>query len=119
MKPHLEVASAGTRVFDREGVSKDGQYLRDLPGASRVIDALKEIGIDVSDAKRTQLQKETLSAFDRVVVMSEKETIPEFLSNHPGYVFWDVRDPKGTELDFHRVIRDEIQKLITDNMNLF
>ncbi len=53
------------------------------------------------------------------IVMAEKGTTPEYLLSHPKYMYWDVSDPKGTDLDQHRKTRDEIRQLIEENMELF
>ncbi len=119
LKPDLHVTSAGTIVRDKDGNDKNGQLLKDCPGASKVIDVLREIGADVSHKARVQLQPEMLKDKERIIVMAEKENIPGYLSSYPNYVFWNVLDPKGTDIDTHRTTRNKIQKLIEDNISLF
>lgn len=55
MFPGHTVISAGTRVVDKEGNSRDGQKLCDFPAAHHVIDCLMEEGVDVRENIRTQL----------------------------------------------------------------
>lgn len=118
LAPHHEVVSAGTKVKNKEGESRHGVLLKDTKGAEKVIDTLKEEGVDVGLAQRTQLSPDMLVGVDRVIVMSEPEHIPEWLSSHPKYVYWDVKDPKDTPIEFHREIKEQIKKLI-DNKDLF
>lgn len=118
LRPDIDVSSAGTKV-EKDGVSKHGQVLKDVPLAENVLDALNEIGVDMKEAVRTQLSPEMLDNKDIIVVMAEKENIPEYLSSHPAYIYWDVADSKGKDLAFHRKTRDEIEGLIMKNINLF
>jgi protein-tyrosine-phosphatase len=81
---------------------------------------LKELGTDVSESPRTQLTEEILAQnFDRVIVMSEPQHIPEWLSTHPNYIYWNVNDPKDQNIDYHRQIRDQIKENIENNISLF
>ncbi len=118
LRPYLDISSAGTKV-EKDGVSKHGQILKDVPLASNVLAALNEMNIDMSENLRTQLDPKMLDDKDVVIVMAEKENIPEYLSSHPAFIYWDVEDPKGKDLDFHKKIRDEIMELILKNSNLF
>jgi protein-tyrosine-phosphatase len=119
MRPDLEIRSVGTIVKDPDGVSKDGQVMKDCPGAAKVIEVMKEVGVDVSNETRTQLYEPMLEWPDRIIVMAEPENIPTWLSSSPKYIYWDVTDPKDTPTEFHRNIRDRIQKNLEDNASLF
>ncbi len=107
-----EVRSAGTKVFNKEGVSVDGQRIVDLPAGDNVINSLREKGIDISQAKRTQLQPEMVAWADKIVVMAEKETIPDYLANSPKAIYWDVKDPKGTPFETHLECVNTIEPLV-------
>ncbi len=120
MMPHHTILSAGTKtVSSITGESRHGTYLRDTKGAEKIIDVLKEVGIEWSNAMRTQLSPEMLEGIDLVVVMAEPEHIPEYLNKHPKMVYWEVKDPKGTPIEFHRETRDKIKRLVEENKNLF
>ncbi len=113
LHPETEVSSAGTRVFSKDSTSRHGQKLFELGDvASNVIFSMKEKGFDVSNNVRIQLDKDMVDKSDLVIVMAEKDNWPEYLNNNPKVIFWDVLDPKGTDLDFHRKIRDEIEALV-------
>ena len=119
MFPRHTIISAGTRVVSSTGESRDGTKLIDTPGAEKVIEVLREEGIDWSGKTRTQLSPGMLKGIDRVIVMSEPEYIPEYLKNHPKMIYWEVADLKQTPLEFHREIREKLKKLIEDNRHLF
>lgn len=118
--PNYEIESAGTKVTDKDGNSRHGLFLKTVPGSVNVISVLDEEGIDISDSMMIKLREEDLkNNYDRIIVMAEPEHIPDWLKNHPNFVYWEVEDPKGTDLDFHRVTRDKIKKLIEENKSLF
>jgi protein-tyrosine-phosphatase len=118
--PHHTIISAGTKVISSTtGESRHGTYLKDTSGADKVLEVLKEEGIDWSGAVRTQLSPELLEGIDRVIVMSEPEHIPKYLSEHPKMVYWEITDLKGTPVEFHREIREKLKKLVEENKELF
>jgi protein-tyrosine-phosphatase len=120
MFPDRTVISAGTKVVSSTtGENMHGTYLKDTKGVEKVIDVLKEEGIDWSGAMRTQLTPEMLEEVDRVIVMAEPENIPDYLKNHPKMIYWEVADPKGTPIEGHREARDKIKKLVEENIELF
>lgn len=120
MFPHHTIISAGTKVLSSTtGMSMDATCLEDTSGSEKVIEVLKEEGIDWSGKVRTQLSPEMLNDVDLVIVMSEPEHIPEYLSKHPKMIYWEVADLKNTSLEFHREIREKLKKLVENNKELF
>jgi arsenate reductase (thioredoxin) len=109
-----QAISAGTVVADKEGNSKDGQKFKDLPGAEPVVEVMKEVGIDILEKKRYQLTPTMIDEADKIIVMAEKESIPEYLSKSDKVVTWNVEDPKGKSLEFTRNIRDQVLSLVVD-----
>lgn len=105
-KEKHEVASAGTKLSGPE------QPLRELSLAEPVIKCLEEENIDVSGYIRKQLTPGMVEEADKIIVMAEPETIPEYLSNSDKVENWSVKDPKGSSLEFHREIRDKIKSLV-------
>ena len=101
-----QASSAGTAV------DIPGQKLRDRPGARNVVKSMKKIGIDIANRELTQLTEEMLNDFDEVVVMAEPDTIPNYLKENPKFVFWDVDDMKGKDLEETIKLRDQIKQLI-------
>ncbi len=108
----LEVKSAGISVFDGDNASKNS------------IDAMKKIGIDISDHEARQLHRDMVDEADLILTMarSHKEFI---LSNFPSskdkiytlleYAYKidkDVADPYGGRLSLYEHTRDEIYQAI-------
>lgn len=104
-----EVASAGTKL------SGPPQTLKSrLPKTQYVIDVMAEEGVDVSDYSRKSVTLKMVNEADLVINMAEPETVPDFISDHPNLITWTIKDPKGTSLEEHRKIKDEIKNKIID-----
>lgn len=114
-----QVLSAGTRVISKEGESCHGQLLKDLPGASDVIKVLKDRGIEVADNTRTQLDPSMIDWADKIVVMAESHTIPDYLASSPKAEYWEINDPKGAGPDevisIMNQIEEEVRIFIKEN----
>ena len=111
----------GSHDADAAGtvVHEQGQTLQERKRTSSsknffVLDAMAEKGIDISQATREQLTREKLSNFNLVVSMESKKETPQWLLESPKYIFWDVPDPRGQELERTREIRDDIEARVTD-----
>ncbi len=109
-----ETASAGTRVFEKEN-----QKIKEVPLAEPVIKFIKNEGIDISRNKRNQITPEMIEKYDKIIVMAEPETIPDFLQNNEKVIYWDIKDPKGkSNEDYKKLIIDlksRIKEFITEN----
>jgi protein-tyrosine-phosphatase len=104
---NYEVSSAGTKLSGPE------QPISELPLAENVIDTMKEEGIDISGNYRTQLTEAMFDDADKVVlVMDDDDPIPDYVQNSSKVIHWDVPDPKGTDLQRHRDVRDIIKQKI-------
>ncbi|MEU4085174.1 arsenate reductase ArsC [Streptomyces aureus] len=75
-----------------------------------VVEAMAEVGIDVSAEVPKVLTVEAVQASDVVITMGCGDTCPVF----PGkrYLDWTLQDPAGQGVDAVRPIRDEIEKRI-------
>src|SRR5687767_2387408 len=75
-----------------------------------VVDAMRELGVDLADRTPQRLTPELAGWADVVVTMGCGDECPYI----PGkrYVDWDLPDPKGRSLDEVRAIRDEIAERI-------
>jgi arsenate reductase (thioredoxin) len=71
-----------------------------------VLEVMKEVGVDLSQARPRRLTEELASTADLLVTMGCGETCP-FV---PGLEIldWDLPDPKGRPLAEVRTIRDEV-----------
>lgn len=92
----IDVRSAGTLPADRVN-----------PVA---VEAMREVGIDLSRSTPRVLDTSLVEASDVVVTMGCGDSCP-FL---PGkrYVDWELPDPAGLELPAVRPIRDEIRRRV-------
>ena len=72
----------------------------------RVVEAMREIGIDISHEFPKPLSRELITAADVVITMGCGDACPIY----PGkrYEDWDLVDPAGKDLETVRQIRDEI-----------
>jgi arsenate reductase (thioredoxin) len=77
-----------------------------------VVEAMSELGIDLSSRVPRGLAREDVEWADVVVTMGCGDACPVL----PGkrYVDWDLRDPAGAPLDEVRAIRDEIERRVAE-----
>jgi len=104
--------SAGTWVRDKSGESMHGRKLHEFESAKEVIFSLQEIGIDLNENKRDQINEQMVEDADIIVVMAEEHTIPEFLKNSHKVRYWEVEDPKGMDQGDTNKIQEQISKLV-------
>ncbi|MDQ5886152.1 MAG: isoleucyl-tRNA synthetase [Patescibacteria group bacterium] len=103
--------AAGTEV----GIS--GETLGDRRkrlGGTRVIDIMQEEDINMTDKVQTQLFEEMLDKYDKVISMADHQYTPEWLRNHPRFVYWHVDDPGGKDLDAARIAKNTIKTKVQD-----
>jgi len=92
-----EAQSAGTRPADRVH--------------PEVVEAMREVGIDLADRRPRGLSRDLAEWADVVVTMGCGDECP-FV---PGtrYVDWDLPDPAGQPVEAVRRARDEIEARVT------
>jgi protein-tyrosine-phosphatase len=75
-----------------------------------VVEAMKEVGIDISKQKSKELTDEMIRECDNVVNMGcmDKSFCPTIWL--PKVIEWNLEDPKGKPIEKVREIRDEIEK---------
>src|SRR4051794_27800960 len=75
-----------------------------------VVDAMRELGIDLADRVPQPLTQELAEQADVVVTMGCGDECPYI----PGkrYLDWELPDPKGRPLDEVRATRDEIHERV-------
>ncbi|MEU0132733.1 arsenate reductase ArsC [Streptomyces sp. NPDC006296] len=93
---HIEVRSAGSLPADQVN-----------PAA---VEAMAEVGIDITTATPRVLTTEAVQASDYVITMGCGDACPIF----PGktYLDWQLDDPAGQGIEAVRPIRDEIRKRV-------
>ncbi len=102
-----EVFSAGTKASTERPIGELS------PAIDNVLTVMKEEGIDISKKVSKQITEDMANMADRIIlVVDDRDPIPEYLINNPNVTKWDVLDPKGQDLDFTRKTREQIKKLI-------
>jgi arsenate reductase (thioredoxin) len=93
---------AGDNITVRSAGSEPAEHLN-----PRVVEAMKEIGIDVSAALPRPLTGNMVKAADVVITMGCGDACPIY----PGkrYEDWELEDPAGKDLETVRRIRDDIE----------
>ncbi|MFB8773760.1 arsenate reductase ArsC [Streptomyces broussonetiae] len=96
---------AGDRVEVRSAGSVPGDRVN--PAA---VEAMREVGVDISAAEPKVLTTEAVQASDYVITMGCGDACPVF----PGkkYLDWALEDPAGKGVEAVRPIRDEIRTRI-------
>lgn len=91
-------------------------------GASHTLTVMEDDSYDISGEKQTQLTKDMLKSFDAIVSMHHEGNDPDWLTNSPKYIFWDVHDPFGSTLDETRrtkeLIEQKVREFIDTNKHL-
>lgn len=83
-----------------------------------VIEAMKEIGIDISEDKPKALTMDMVEKADRMITMgcgAQAESVcpASFIETED----WALEDPKGKSLEQVRKIRDEIKERVVSLLN--
>jgi protein-tyrosine-phosphatase len=94
----VEVRSSGTMPADQVNPS--------------AVEAMRELGIDISLAKPKVLTDEDVRASDYVITMGCGDACPFY----PGkkYLDWKLDDPAGKGVEAVRPIRDEIKRRVEE-----
>ncbi len=77
-----------------------------------VVEAMRELGVDVADRVPHRLERVDAEWADVVVTMGCGDACPYI----PGkrYVDWQLTDPKGLPLEQVRLIRDDIRRRVEE-----
>ena len=96
---------AGGRVHVRSAGSAPADEIHPA-----VVEAMAEVGLDLSNELPKPLTTGAVEASDVVVTMGCGDACPIF----PGkrYIDWDLPDPSGRPLEEVRTIRDEIDRRV-------
>ena len=111
---NADAVSAGTRV-PTEGPGKEGKELQNIPVAEPVVRCLLETeGIDASHNKNKQVKEEMLSGIDKIIIMAELETIPNYLLNDKRSIFWTIDDPLKHSYEYYCRILAQIKSRVLE-----
>ena len=75
-----------------------------------VVDAIAELGLDVTEEFPKPLTDEVVRAADVVITMGCGDACPLYSGKH--YEDWDVADPDGQPIEVVRTIRDNIRRRV-------
>jgi protein-tyrosine-phosphatase len=102
-------SSVGTVVGE-----KQGQKICENEKARFVIDVMNKEGVNLANNFRKQLTQNHLPNYNKIIVMAEKETWPDYLIDNGKIIFWNIKDPRGTSYKFHLKTKEKIKKLILE-----
>jgi arsenate reductase len=96
---------AGDRIEVRSAGSTPAEHVNSV-----AVDAMQEVGIDISAETPKILTIDAVQASDVCITMGCGDTCPVF----PGkrYLDWTLDDPAGQGIEAVRPIRDEIEKRV-------
>ena len=88
------------------------------PAAQMVIAMVKEVeDVDISEYPRRKMIQEMLPEYVKIVVMAEKETLPEYLQEYD-FTYWDIPDfaaqDKAGFYEFLETIRSRVDTLVAE-----
>ena len=92
----------------------EGQTLAEraevAPGVVPVLELMsEEENLNLSSDQRTQLTPELVDAADKVIVMAERETWPDYLVEGGKVEFWAIEYAFNIPMDAVRGIKDQIK----------
>lgn len=102
-----ESESAGTIVQEPEIPLKNREK------AENIILAASEQGVDISQNNPRQITESLLDRFEKIIVMAEPETIPDWLRSNPKTIIWTIQDAKDQDLETTRRIVEQIKEKVT------
>ena len=91
-----------------------GHKLKDFPEHSNLFVCMDEIGLDIKENTAKSLTPKIVKDADKIIVMAEKETWPDYLKKSNKITFWEIEDVCGQSLDKFRKVRDQIKSLVED-----
>ena len=102
MSEALFARAAGSEHETRSAGTTPGEHVH-----PEVVEAMRELGVDLSDRVPRKLSDEDAEWADVVVTMGCGDECPYI----PGkrYIDWDLDDPKGRPIAEVRATRDEIE----------
>ena len=71
-----------------------GRLFGGFPKVVNTVEVMKRHGIDMSQASVQKLTPEVLAGASKIIILTKKEDVPEWLKSYP-LEFWEVYDPPG------------------------
>jgi arsenate reductase len=79
-----------------------------------VVQAMRELGIDLADQQPQRLTTELAARADAVVTMGCGDACPVIPGKQQRRIDWDLPDPEGRPIEDVRATRDEIARRVDD-----
>ena len=109
---------AGTRV---QKDNREGQTLGEVveEAAARgvsvvVLQLMAEEQMDLSENTRKQVTAAMVEAADKVIVMADRDTLPEYMLSCEKVVFWDLLDTLEASYEFVLAVKEQIKQRVHD-----
>ena len=97
--------------FEGQTVAERGQV---APSVVMVLELMNEEGLDISSEQRNQLTPELVDAADKVIVMAQRDSWPDYLVEGGKVVFWEISDPVNVPRETAQSIMDQTKGLLED-----
>ena len=108
--------STGTMVLEMEGQTL-AERAEVAPSVVLVVELMsEEEGLDLSSEQRTQLTPELVDAADKVIVMAERETWPDYLVEGGKVEFWEIADAFNISKDQVQAIKEQINAKVAESV---
>ncbi len=105
-------------AFSAGTIAKEaGKKIEEHDRTDFVLDVLDKEGINIREHKITRLTKNLVKKADKIIVMTNKESWPDYLKNNPKIEYWDIKDGKGKDYNFHIKIIKQIKQKIKNMLN--
>ncbi|MEF8847433.1 MAG: low molecular weight phosphatase family protein [Candidatus Paceibacterota bacterium] len=102
----IQATSAGTKLSRGEQTIEEFGSVVD-----NLITVMKEEEIDISKNMCKEVSREMANGADKIVlIVDDEDPVPDYLAESSKTVRWDIPDPKGKSLKFHREVRDKIKE---------
>ncbi|MFD0784803.1 arsenate reductase ArsC [Micromonospora azadirachtae] len=97
---------AGDTIEVRSAGSEPAEQINPV-----AVEAMREVGIDITDQTPVRLSWDTAEASDVIITMGCGDSCPIF----PGkrYEDWKLTDPAGQPIDIVREVRDDIRSRVS------
>ncbi len=107
-----EAFSAGT-------VAKGaGKKIEEHERTDFVLDILDKEEINIREHTIKRLNENMIKDANKVIVMTDQESWPNYLKNSPKIEYWNIKDGKGKDYNFHikmiKQIKQKIKKLLNN-----
>lgn len=79
---------------------------------SMVIKCMNEVDLNLSDKIQKPLTKQIVDKADRIIVLTEKKDLPQYILKYKKVTYWNIEDGAGKDYEFHVNMRNKIDSLV-------